>query len=222
MVPSVKLILIGCVFLLSQFSISDSARILGHFITPSKSHLIIHDAIMSALADRGHNVTMITTIPFATRNPNIRHIQLQQHTPSIQYYSTLINTRPPWYHRVYDNIKIISTYTNFAFNDPQMKQLMDEEPFDLVIQGYLFNDFLFGLKAHFKCPIVLSLVVRQIGAINGFVGNPQEAAYVPSLLSGDKQPLGFFNRVKNFVYIKFLEDMLLSSYYEWYQSDIYR
>lgn len=36
-----------------------SARILGFFSTPSRSHLIIHESLMRELAIRGHDVSVI-------------------------------------------------------------------------------------------------------------------------------------------------------------------
>lgn len=36
----------------------NSARILGFFSTPSRSHLIIHESLMRELATRGHDVSM--------------------------------------------------------------------------------------------------------------------------------------------------------------------
>lgn len=36
----------------------DSARILGFFSTPSRSHLIIHESLMRELAIRGHEVSI--------------------------------------------------------------------------------------------------------------------------------------------------------------------
>lgn len=40
--------------------ISYAANILGFFSTPSRSHFIIHQALMIGLAEKGHNVSHVT------------------------------------------------------------------------------------------------------------------------------------------------------------------
>lgn len=35
---------------------ASSSKILGYFITPSRSHFIIHDSLMRGLAAKGHEV----------------------------------------------------------------------------------------------------------------------------------------------------------------------
>ncbi|XP_055919865.1 UDP-glucosyltransferase 2-like [Eupeodes corollae] len=217
-----SILTIACVLLTSHFNITYSARILGVVITPCKSHLIVHTAILSALAERGHNITVLTTIPLVTENTHFRHIQLETRNVRPGFYTKLINERPPWYVKMYENIQEATNYSNYSFNTPKMKKLMDEESFDLIIFGYLFNEFLLGLQAHFQCPVIISLPVRPLGSINGLVGNPPEVSYVPSLLSGDKQPLGFVERVRNFMYINILEELMLTYFYQWYQSDVYK
>lgn len=46
---------------LQQFQSIESARILGFFSTPSRSHLIIHESLMRELAIRGHDVSDMHT-----------------------------------------------------------------------------------------------------------------------------------------------------------------
>lgn len=55
---NVKLSLVFVVYLVVQFQSIDSARILGFFSTPSRSHLIIHESLMRELAIRGHDVSV--------------------------------------------------------------------------------------------------------------------------------------------------------------------
>lgn len=55
-----KIALYFClIFVLVQLSQPvNSARILGFFPTPSRSHLIIQESLMRELASRGHDVSM--------------------------------------------------------------------------------------------------------------------------------------------------------------------
>ncbi|XP_055846131.1 UDP-glucosyltransferase 2-like [Episyrphus balteatus] len=202
---------------------SDSKRVLGFFPTPSKSHLIIHGAVIEALAKQGHEITVVTSIPWKTKNSQIRHIHLK----TVPKFSLDVVTQGsdnplPWYKKLTQFIESMSDYAENCLSDPAMQKLMKDESFDLVILGYFTNDFLLGVGAHFKCPVVLSFQVRAVGQINDFLGNPQELSYVPSLMGGGTQPMGFVDRVKNFLFVGFIEGVVLNNLINWFQADAYR
>lgn len=90
--------------------------------------------------------------------------------------------------------------TNLTLNSPEMQKLMKEESFDLVVMGYFFNDFLIGVAAHFKCPLIINFSGSPLQHISKLMGNPLELSYVPDLLTGLQQPMGFFDRVLNYVF----------------------
>lgn len=90
--------------------------------------------------------------------------------------------------------------TNMTLNDPEMQKLMREESFDLVVLGSFFNDFLVGVAGHFKCPLIINWSGAPMHHLSKLVGNPLELSYVPALLSGLQQPMGFFDRVGNYIF----------------------
>ncbi|XP_055846154.1 UDP-glycosyltransferase UGT5-like [Episyrphus balteatus] len=200
---------------------SESARVLGFFPTPSKSHLIIHSAVASALAERGHDVTVVSTHKSVQENPPYRYIQLNVPGFSHNEFSKSMAKPLPWYQKMNSNMQIWNNYANISLNQPEMQELMANESFDMVILGYFYNQFLLGVGAHFKCPIVMSFMIRPNPSLSELVGNPDEAAYVPSILIQTDQPLGFFDRVRNFISINLLEKFLLKRLLMSYQSELY-
>ncbi|XP_055846144.1 UDP-glycosyltransferase UGT5-like [Episyrphus balteatus] len=200
---------------------SDGARILGFFPTNSKSHLIIHSSIANAIAEQGHDVTVVSTHNLINKNPPYRYIQLDIDGFSSNKHSQTVVNRTPFYKKIQTMLETFNKYSNDSLNHPKVKKLMAEESFDLVILGYISNDFLLGLGAHFKCPVVVSFMMHPVPATNGLVGNPNEAAYVPSSIGGGKQPLGFFDRVKNFLYVNVFEILLVNNIQQSYQADLY-
>ena len=54
---------LACLLLLCAVCGTKAARILGIFPTPSLSHQLPFQAIMKALAARGHQITVISTNP---------------------------------------------------------------------------------------------------------------------------------------------------------------
>ncbi|XP_055916184.1 UDP-glycosyltransferase UGT5-like [Eupeodes corollae] len=221
---SIKLVF-SCV-LLTTFLVAsgDSKKILAFFPTPSKSHLIIHGAIAEALAEHGHDVTVVTTIPWTSKQqPQLRHIQLKTVPKfSVDNFAQAADNPLPWYKRLTQFIEMMTDYAENSLKDPAMKQLMKDESFDVVVLGYFTNDFLLGVAGHFKCPVVLSFQVRPVGQVNDLLGNPQEISYVPSLMGGGTQPMGFVDRLKNFVFVGFIEGVVLKNLIDWFQADAYK
>ncbi|XP_055914356.1 UDP-glycosyltransferase UGT5-like [Eupeodes corollae] len=207
MFPALKTIFAFLIITTSTFvEVIDSARILGLFPTPFKSHLIIHSAIADALVERGHEVTVVATLPKINKHSQFRHIQLNIDEFSPTLLAAYINNPPPLYKKYTFFMNEINRYTNDSLHHEAMQKLMREESFDLVIQGFILNEFLLGVAAHFKCPVVMSFMIRTLPRVNNLVGNPHEIAYVPGLMSGGNQPMGFFDRLEHFVCVNFLEN----------------
>ncbi|XP_055919609.1 UDP-glycosyltransferase UGT5-like [Eupeodes corollae] len=187
----------------------ESSRILAFFPAPVKSHLIIHTAITNALAERGHQLTVVTTVPLIKTNPRYRHILLDGCSIPKDYFSEKINEAQPFYRQFISLTEFINDCSNVTLQHPKMRKLMAEERFDLVILGYFFNELHLGLGAHFKCPVVVSFMVQPVRLINHFVGNPLEGAYVPNLLSAYEQPMNFWQRLKNFLINEAFEPIMM-------------
>ncbi|XP_037908595.1 UDP-glycosyltransferase UGT5-like isoform X3 [Hermetia illucens] len=190
--------------LLSLMNVGNSAKILGLFVTYSKSHLIIHKSVMEPLIERGHDVTIVTTLPLEDSGKRYRHIQLDVPPAPKEFMSGIVETSQSLFGLLLNTKKVTDfslEYSNLALHDPKMKRLMEEESFDLVVFGVFFNMFQIGVAAHFKCPIVMSFMQRPMRLVNTIVGNPLEVTYVPEVFVGNVQPLGFFDRVKNFLMV---------------------
>ena len=59
-------------------SVSESAKILGLFPMPSKSHMAVNVAIVKEMAQRGHDVTVISPFPEKPEIPNYKNIVLDE------------------------------------------------------------------------------------------------------------------------------------------------
>ncbi|XP_062553447.1 UDP-glycosyltransferase UGT5-like isoform X2 [Armigeres subalbatus] len=55
---------------------TDSSRILGVFVFPSRSHWMMIDAILNGLLDRGHHVTAIANYPLSRKHDNYTDIRV--------------------------------------------------------------------------------------------------------------------------------------------------
>jgi glucuronosyltransferase len=64
--------------LVAVVSVSESAKILGLFPLPSKSHMAVNVAIVKELAERGHDVTVVSPFPEKSEIPNYKNIVLDE------------------------------------------------------------------------------------------------------------------------------------------------
>lgn len=68
---------ISVLLLLTILFYVKSARILGIFHMPSKSHHILGSKLLKSLAERGHEVTMVSPYPFKEKINNYTDIFLE-------------------------------------------------------------------------------------------------------------------------------------------------
>lgn len=193
--------------ILSVISHVNARRILSVFPTPSLSHLLVHIAVAEALAEAGHNVTVIAPVRVPYKNTNITYIHIDEPLFSKDFAHEMVNKKAPRYQKVANIISQVLTMANVTLNNPKMLDFLQNHragDFDALILGYAVNDFILGLGAHFQCPIVLSVTVQPIFAVNTIIGNPVEASYVPGLLGGLRQPMDFWTRIKSYM-ITFFE-----------------
>lgn len=61
----------------------NGANILGVFPINGRSHWVVYESVMKALAARGHNVTVITSFPQKVRVPNLTEIDVSATFPSV-------------------------------------------------------------------------------------------------------------------------------------------
>ncbi|XP_011176977.2 UDP-glycosyltransferase UGT5 [Zeugodacus cucurbitae] len=180
----------------------DAARILGFFPSPSQSHLIIHCALTETLARAGHNVTVIATKPNPYPNAAYKYIYIETPLLSATFMDKFINDPPPFYIKYPHLVTEASQMNNRTLWHPEMQQFLREHragSFDLLLLGYFINDFHVGLGAHFDCPVIISFMVQPIFSLNEMIGNPSEHAYVPTLLSGLKQPMDIWARLQTYL-----------------------
>uniref|UniRef100_A0A1I8MPJ4 UDP-glucoronosyl and UDP-glucosyl transferase n=1 Tax=Musca domestica TaxID=7370 RepID=A0A1I8MPJ4_MUSDO len=190
-------------FVALAFTSCHASRILCVFPSPSLSHLLIHASIAETLALDGHNVTVIATVaPSKIKIRQVNYIHIEGPMFNDAFAKEMLNKPAHVYQKFGSTVNHVLNMANATMNNPKMLQFLQIHKagdYDTLILGYFMNDFMLGLGAHFQCPIILSFMVQPIFSINTMIGNPAESSYVPSLFMGFKQPMDFWQRVKNFV-----------------------
>uniref|UniRef100_A0A023EW79 UDP-glucuronosyltransferase n=1 Tax=Aedes albopictus TaxID=7160 RepID=A0A023EW79_AEDAL len=193
------LLLFSSVWIISNQNVQ-SAKILGVFPTSSKSHYIVGSALMKALANKGHEVTVISPFPQQKPLKNYRDVTTTQVWKAVEpIVANLLDIAKKG---VIESIK--NTYdfghriTNSTLTDPAVIDLLaSNETFDLIVLEIFMNDAMIGFCHHFNAPCI---GVSTFGAskwTTDLVGTPSPPSYVPNAFLGFSDRMSFKERLLN-------------------------
>ncbi|KAH8334172.1 hypothetical protein KR059_007143 [Drosophila kikkawai] len=185
---------------------AQGSNILGLFASLSPSHLVIQMSMARILAERGHNVTVVTVLKPPLMHKNITHILVPLDEDVLQSFNTVIASLTKK-----DNT---NTYLTMLRSAQQLSEAFSkigavmkhqvvkdlyEHPdnrFDLVIVGYFMNSFQLALAHKLKVPLVVA-VSNPPTFIGDIIGNPWEVSYVPAMHLAQEVPMGLGKRILN-------------------------
>ncbi|KAH8383515.1 hypothetical protein KR009_009066 [Drosophila setifemur] len=185
------------VAVIGLFAGTESSNILGLFPSLSPSHLIIQMSAAKVLAERGHNVTVVTVLKPIVTHKNINLIQVPLSKEDAQQMSDTVGAMTKS-----DNSNLVlSMFRNagqmgFMFQkmsdvlkDPKVQDLYLNRgnKFDLVISGYFMNDYQLGFARKVNAPVIVLATMLPNQILNGLIGNPMELSYVTPF-SGALEP----------------------------------
>ncbi|XP_017070038.2 UDP-glycosyltransferase UGT5 [Drosophila eugracilis] len=157
----------------------ESHHILGLFVNVHRSQLMVHLAVCRALLQRGHHLTLVTTLPLEEHEigGNVTHILIPWQQPEEEDHrgsSDMILRLERMFSRL--------GHSGDLLDQPNWKRFLNtvpNNPYDLLLLGYHFNDHLLGVAAHFNCPVAIVSTQQPTGFVNSLMGNPEERWYVP-------------------------------------------
>lgn len=214
-----NLILVTLSLAMTLRSCLAGSKILFVFPTPSKSQMVVGERLMQLLAQNDHEVTVVSLFPLDNPIKNYRDVTISFEDDLKDVFSKLIIESNKKF-----SMELMNELFNIAdkigpvfMNSHEIRKLMDEEKFDLLILGFVpLNNFLVGLADHFKCPSVILNTAEVHTSLMTLVGNPLEINSVPHFLIASSKMDNFANRVQNFLvssldvamglYVDFLEE----------------
>ncbi|XP_014236385.2 UDP-glucuronosyltransferase 2C1 [Trichogramma pretiosum] len=193
--------------LLINFSISRAYRILVIFPFHAKSHDNMLSAFAKGLAERKHQVDVVTHYPL--KNPP-------------DTYKVVVNlngTEPPIINSFHiDYAKTIAEDVTTAVSDrygsdlchymnlPEFQKLIKkiksskEKLYDLVVMEVFGSSCYIGFGRLLKVPVVGISTLIEFPWISDFIGNDDNLAYVPSCSSTYFDKTKFWDRLMNFLH----------------------
>ncbi|XP_022228116.2 UDP-glucosyltransferase 2 [Drosophila obscura] len=193
------------------------ANILGLFSSHSPSHLIIHMSVAKALAEAGHNVTVVSMLKPTVMHKNIHLIVVpvkeeqervleNQMAKMAGQKNSVISTM----NRLMNEMNVMIDAQADLLSDPRFQRIY-ETKFDLMILGYFINDFQLGVAAKLQVPVIIDWMNAPIPIIDDFTGNPTEISYVPNIATSATQPMGLLKRAENlgkYLFIRYMASVL--------------
>ncbi|KMY88702.1 uncharacterized protein Dsimw501_GD23454, isoform B [Drosophila simulans] len=163
----------------------ESHHILGLFVNVHRSQLMVHLAVCRALLQRGHHLTLVTTLPLEEQEirGNVSHIYIPWQQPKEEVSSSDLILR---LERMFRRLE----HSGDLLDLPEWKMFLRNQPntpYDLLLLGYHFNDHLLGVAAHFNCPVAIVSTQQPTGFVNSLMGNPEERWYVPQPYDGKQR-----------------------------------
>lgn len=163
----------------------ESHHILGLFVNVHRSQLMVHLAVCRALLQRGHHLTLVTTLPLEEQEiqGNVSHIYIPWQQPKEEVSSSDLILR---LERMFRRLE----HSGDLLDLPEWKMFLRNQPntpYDLLLLGYHFNDHLLGVAAHFNCPVAIVSTQQPTGFVNSLMGNPEERWYVPQPYDGQQR-----------------------------------
>ena len=199
--------------LLLNSSFVFSANILFLFGGGNVSHKISIWPFVTALADKGHNVTFISSNEKKPTN----HAGVTDVTPQLfkdftaqTYESDRLQDR--FDGNGWDIIDVGYDEISLAFceatlkaydDDPSFSNSMRTGNFDLIIVNFAFNECGYLLAHHLGTKYILFSSTIVLPWFHGVYGIPMEVSWIPDILAAYTHPMGLLDRMKNFYrYVK--------------------
>lgn len=185
-----------------------SANILALFSSFSPSHLIVHMAMMRTLADRGHNVTVVSALPpkykahenitlvmapiSEERKKQVAEYMEQSSKGKVSMASAMLKV-------LIEAGRMLDSQYEFL-EHPNLKAVIAEPAvkYDLMFLGYVINDFQLGVAHKLGIPVIVSWVGVPLTFADDLVGNNYDPSYVPGL-NMPKDSMGLGWRMRNYL-----------------------
>jgi hypothetical protein len=181
-----------------------SAKILGVFPMSARSHYILGSSLMRELAERGHDVTVVS--PFGEENPpkkgSYRDVILtgfvEEHDRKVKELNIFKKEKMNFLLLAPLMAKIMTDMTEQTLNHTNVQKLINSnEQFDVVIVEEFMNHAHKAFASHFNGNLVALSTLGENSWINDLVGNPTPLSYIPDVVLGYSSNMTFMQRLWN-------------------------
>ncbi|KAA0200612.1 hypothetical protein HAZT_HAZT003288 [Hyalella azteca] len=172
----------------------------------SKSHRNVFMPLATALTQRGHKVTMLSTLPPADNNPDITYVDhglKHFDTSDVNMFEATENES-----EMFKDFEIIfSAIAKEIYGVPAVWELYkNRHKFDLIIINHLFSESMYPF-VHNRTYITINTAGLEPDH-SAMLGNVLNPAYVSNFLSEFPRPYSTLDRFRNFLFTLDLDSFL--------------
>nr|XP_019560415.2 UDP-glucuronosyltransferase 2B1-like [Aedes albopictus] len=198
---------------------TDSSRILGVFVFPSRSHWMMIDAILNGLLDRGHQVTVIANYPLSRRHDNYTDLRV---APIYDFWKKSVNVDS-----LYDltaisihqmlmgflyNMGLETAHHGFTRDGVRHFIQTDESHFDLILAEQFYQEAYLMFAHKYKAPIVTVGTFGFAHYMGPLMGMMNMYSHVPHEFLPFMDKMSFSQRMYN-TGVSLYEQLLRTIYY---------
>ncbi|XP_046401574.1 uncharacterized protein LOC124167639 [Ischnura elegans] len=198
-------LIVICTILCFHIHATNGARILGLFAAPAPSHNMMFQALMKALAERGHSVEVASPVSLPNPPKNYKDIVIPY--PDFDKEEMLKAMVGPSHSPVMEIIGLWSLSKSFCeiqLASPELQKYLKDPSsfnFDVIFVEVFFFDCLLGFAHHFKAPVIAMVSQFSLPWAYDIVGNPHSYSHSPSIFLPYGENMTFFERLRNTLFI---------------------
>ncbi|KAL1459858.1 hypothetical protein WDU94_011811 [Cyamophila willieti] len=193
-------------------------KILVFLPLPIWSHQMQYERVWTALAERGHEVTLYSSFSPKANLTNLKHVYIQ--LPKFEARKESMNPAEI----VNSNNELLGAFFMWSFGyqgmeetfqTAQFKQLMaSKDHYDLVItEAFFASESIIALAHRFKAPhIVICSFGVNMNSLDSF-GSPNLPSFMPDMRTKFSDKMSFLERFRNFGVIVLTRIMEYTYYY---------
>jgi len=181
---------------------ADTANILAVFPHQGLSHNLVYLPYIQELANREHNITLISNYPL--EHSNINNLSIRGSIPISNNKENISRFERSSKNEIIHSIHVIrtfnyrgKTYEAMFTVDSVMALLNSPNKFDLLVTEHFNNELFMGFAFKFNIPFILLSSCNLLPWNQHAIGQPYSLATVPSTLSSLPIKMNFYSRVMN-------------------------
>uniref|UniRef100_A0A182NF08 Uncharacterized protein n=1 Tax=Anopheles dirus TaxID=7168 RepID=A0A182NF08_9DIPT len=182
-------------------TLTDGARVLAIFPSPARSHQIVYRAFMKGLIERGHELTIMTTDPFATDHPNVTVIDWSYAYRIVQEHLDVVDMKQRnmnFYQIAVQLRKVTRLFLEAQLAHPDVQELIHSRDahFDVVIVEYYQFTPMYAFAELFQAPMIGISSIDSMGMCHEAIGNVMNVVAHPEMNHKFTHDLNFLQRVE--------------------------
>ncbi|XP_058975190.1 UDP-glucosyltransferase 2-like [Musca domestica] len=210
----IRSVLIIALFMsLGIFESTEGAKILSIFPYSGPSQYIFISPLLKALAEKGHEVTSISTFPQKKPLKNFRDIAVMENSKIFDEMLIEMaggeSEEKSFFQEFVELSALGVTVTTNVMENSEVKNLLKNEKFDLLIIEVLSTESLLGLGEYFQAPMIGVSTFGTIGFIDYLTANPSPASFIPHMSLQYGSHMSLWERTVN-VLANVVDDLCLN------------